>query len=207
MILNSSQTIGYVYVITTKLYENEKIYKIGCTKNIKERLKLINSTRILSDYFFVIKFWNTYKYYETESGIHKKLAKYRLNNEFFQCDLNIIEEEMKKFCLSKNLFFIIPDSIYFFLLENNLYWDFSKNIFYNDKNYSEIDEEIFIKNFKIYLKKFDKNNLSRFFSNSVWNEILIISKNIKFKELPNIINNNDNLLIDNLSLFLDNLSI
>jgi len=90
--------IGSVYVITTDVYEQKDIYKIGCTKNLDQRLTAINATRIKDDSFRVVFIYESINYFDVEQSIHRALAGYRLNNEFFQCPLETIKRaiEIKK---------------------------------------------------------------------------------------------------------------
>jgi len=100
---------GYVYIITTPIYSKENIYKIGCTKDLIQRFKTLNASRIVSDHFYPVLTIYTTKYYHIETELHKMLHSYRVNNEFFRCSLQTIENALDAFAKAKPLSFIHQD--------------------------------------------------------------------------------------------------
>lgn len=80
-----------IYVVRLPEME-ENIYKIGCSKDLDQRLKSIseNTLRINCAEIIYIKEFERYR--SAEKEIHKALNEYRLlkNKEFFKCDKDLI---------------------------------------------------------------------------------------------------------------------
>lgn len=173
------KVFGYVYVISTKLYESENIVKIGCTKNLDKRLTTLNSTRVLFDKFFIIKYWRTTHYYETELGLHKKLDSFRINNEFFKCSLNDIEEQLINFLNEQSPIFILPDAVYVFKEIYEVKWKdnfkYFKLILKNNQLLIVNEKEI-LKLLLDFLQIVDKNGFFKFISKDYWDIQLNILK-------------------------------
>ena len=121
--------LGYVYVITTNLYFKENVYKIGCTKNLYNRLKSINATRLERDKFFIKMFWQTKHYYNLENGLHNALKQYRQNNEFFQCSYDIIETALSNYLSQQPRDYIFDDAVLIPAQCRNLKWFEKENMF------------------------------------------------------------------------------
>ena len=173
--------IGFVYIITTKLYEPLDIFKIGCTKNIEQRLKTINATRTAFDKFYISNCIKTFHYFKLESGLHHILQKFRLNNEFFQCSINTIDEAISEY-VSKNVFLLHDDQILQEAENKNLKW-FPKNDTFsimdlptplNGWSTPEIffNETTLIEEIKQWISIFDKYNLYKFLHPSHFNRII-----------------------------------
>lgn len=164
-------TYGYVYVITTNLYEKDNIYKIGCTKNLEKRMKDINSTRILSDQFILKYKWKTIHYYTLENKAHNLFKEYRENNEFFRLPLEKIisgicqinENEMK---FQNNYNHLIE-----FAEENELRWD-NKNKIFTIKN-KKIDIMDVLKSILIIN---DRYNIYKYISIKYYKELIFFLK-------------------------------
>lgn len=170
--------MGFVYVITTHLYQKENIYKIGCAFNIETRLKEFNKTRILSDTFFIVHFWETVNYFRLESYIHNKLKSDRLNNELFKI-INFkqfkdeVDQEYKPL-IQKHLEISIE-----YMKQNSIYWCKDNNYFI--EKHLIYNQNVFIDKIKkkLYEKKHNKFNLNKFLSDNHWNLLL---SNIKMIE-------------------------
>lgn len=88
-------TQGIVYIITSDIHENNNIYKIGYTINLKRRLEQFNAYRLeeVEPLFRVVESFNFKNAYKAEQNIHKKLEEFRINcTEFFKCDLQTIKD-------------------------------------------------------------------------------------------------------------------
>jgi predicted GIY-YIG superfamily endonuclease len=84
---------GFVYVITTSYLESNDTYKIGYTKNFLQRLDTFNEYRHSSEpQYFATALYKTSDARTLEAGIHRKLACYRDEGEFFKCDIETIKE-------------------------------------------------------------------------------------------------------------------
>lgn len=158
---------GFVYIITTKLYEPLDIFKIGCTKNIDQRLKGMNATRTVFDKFYAVNTIKTFHYFKLEQGLHKILSRYRLNNEFFQCTIQTIDEAIHKY-VEDNVFLLHDDKIVQDAEERHLKWFPEKNMFSTNHNGLEIffNETRFIDELKQWISVFDMYNLYRFLHDS-----------------------------------------
>lgn len=85
-----------VYIITTTMLKFNNIYKIGYTKNVEYTLKLFNEYRHSSEpQFYSVALYKSYNAKNLETAIHKKLIKFRLEDGFFQCDIEHIKEQFK----------------------------------------------------------------------------------------------------------------
>jgi hypothetical protein len=98
----SQEEVGYIYCVSNPMFPVND-YKIGCTKNIKERLNSLSNTSLYEP--FNLEFCKLVKNYkQCEQNIHKSLDKYRIkkNREFFNVDINIIKKEFDKYTEYKN---------------------------------------------------------------------------------------------------------
>ncbi len=156
--------VGCVYIITTQLYEPLDIYKIGCTKDINRRLKTMNASRTSFDKFFIVNQIQTFHYFKLEQGLHKLLKKYRLNNEFFQCNVNIIENAISDYA-NNNVFMLHDDKIAHVAIEKKLKWFQKNNLFsITDMNLEIfLNESSLINEIKQWLSVFDKHNYINFY--------------------------------------------
>lgn len=170
---------GCVYVISTDNYSKDNIYKIGCTRHLKKRLKIMNSTRIIQDQFKLIHFWKTVYYYTLESQAHKLFRNFRLNNEFFQVSLNEIIFGIDNLKVeTRNSLVTHYDILLAYLEDNYICWNKILNTFLI--NYNKIvneDEMVII--IKKLISANDKFNLYQFISNNYYTELLnFVKKNL-----------------------------
>ena len=96
---------GYVYVISTDLYKERDIYKIGFTDNLERRMKQFNNTRTHDDQYYIVNCWKTVRYMALETQIHRALVSHHLKNELFQCPLDKINDTVREIFGKKNSFF------------------------------------------------------------------------------------------------------
>ena len=80
-----------IYVVRLPEME-ENIYKIGCSKDLDQRLKSISENTLRINCAEIIYIKEFEKYRSAEKEIHKALNEYRLlkNKEFFKCDKDLI---------------------------------------------------------------------------------------------------------------------
>lgn len=174
--------LGFVYVISTPFYLKDNIWKIGCTKNLYERLKKLNSTRLKSDHFFIKMFWQTKHYFNLESGLHRELKKVRQNNEFFQCSYNKIEEALKIYLSKKPQDYIYDDAVLIPALKRNLKWFEKDKIFSIKENDTEtaseiiINEEMFLEEVKSWIYLFGNEKFLKFAHSSFWDKYMWMLK-------------------------------
>jgi hypothetical protein len=138
-----------------------------------QRLKGMNATRTLFDKFYAVNTIKTFHYFKLEQGLHKILAKHRLNNEFFQCTIETIDEAIHKY-VDENVFLLHDDKIVQDAEERHLKWFSEKNMFSTNFNGIEIffNETRFIDELKQWISVFDMYNLYRFLHNSHFYRII-----------------------------------
>lgn len=103
--------LGCVYVVTTDCYKNKSIFKIGFTTNLSKRLKTFNTTRMSDDLFYCVRQWRTVHYSKLEAFLHQHLKDYRRKNEFFEVDLQMIEEGAELFAMTHGPQFFYEDVV------------------------------------------------------------------------------------------------
>lgn len=176
---------GFIYVVTTKQYKEKKIFKIGCTKNLKERLKSLNCARLKGDRYFVIMHWRSFQYFKIESEIHQRLQGYKLHNEFYKCTLETIENALKNYLQNTSLFEFITDFLYVFGIEYEVSWNSAYFSLKVPGKPLEINcsDKIIINYLCEYMTKFDKFNLYKFVSSNEYDKYICFLKN-KFAVTP-----------------------
>lgn len=176
--------LGYLYIISTNMYLKDNIHKIGFTRHLEKRLKIINSTRILDDKFFIEQVWKTKHYSMIEANLHKILKNYKVNNEFYKCEVVQIEEEIKKFVQTLPVEFFYQDAILILAEKHFLKWYSDKNIFEIKSNSNELillNETDMLLKIKIWLSPFDRYDLQKFYSKTFWYFFLcLLKKNFIF---------------------------
>lgn len=170
--------LGVVYVITTNAYIKENIWKIGCTKNLHNRLKTINATRFENDHFFIKMFWQTRHYFNLEQGLHVELKEYRKNNEFFQCPYNLIENALENYLSQKPRDYIYDDAVLIPALSRNLKWFENEKIFTIEENNIEItmNEDTLRQEIKSWIYIFGNQKILKFAHSSFWDKYLWLLK-------------------------------
>ena len=88
----------YIYIASTKDYAKQGIFKIGRTKELKQRLSQHNSSHINEDGFTYIKTYKVNDSTSLEHYIHKKLRPLRKDNEceFYLCVYEYLEKIVDK---------------------------------------------------------------------------------------------------------------
>lgn len=170
--------LGFVYVISTPRYLKDDIWKIGCTKNLYERLKKLNATRFKNDHFFIKMFWQTKHYFNLENGLHGELKKYRQNNEFFQCPFDIIEKALKTYLSQKSQDYIYDDAVLIPALLRKLKWFEQEKIFSIEEDNMEIlmNEDKFLKEIKSWLYLFGNERILKYAHSSFWDKYMWMLK-------------------------------
>lgn len=162
---------GLVYVISTKPYFEQNIFKIGFTKCIIKRLKQFNNTRTTEDHYFLCFKHETINYKKLEALVHEALDPYKLNNELFQLPLSAIIETIKNVVNSR--FFNHKDVLFDKACAQNLLW--SKNIWLmtlEDDLQVSMNNDRLIEYIKEWLKPYDNLNLYRFISDDYYESLL-----------------------------------
>lgn len=88
-----SDISGYIYVISTEESENNNLYMIGSAKNFVRKMSEINKHIKFGKKFYTVLLYESYNAKLLETKIHVQLKDYKTKNEFFMCNLNIIEEK------------------------------------------------------------------------------------------------------------------
>lgn len=164
---------GYVYVISTDLYKEKDIYKIGFTDNLERRMKQFNNTRIYDDQYYIVNCWKTVRYMTLETEIHRALVSHHLKNELFQCPLDKINEVVRDI-FSKDSFFNHYDLVIEGAEQHKVKWHAIHNYFsiescgieimMNEKN---MEEEV-----RKWISVNDKFNLYQFICQSYFDDLI-----------------------------------
>lgn len=93
--IEEKQKHGYVYVAATEKMQADNIYKIGCTKNVVERLKQLNHTNFYETYQLLYVHECADKF-QCEKKAHVLLQKYRIKQEFFKIEKSKFKSIIKK---------------------------------------------------------------------------------------------------------------
>jgi len=169
-------TKGLVYVISTKAYFEQNIFKIGFTKCIEKRLKQFNNTRTAEDHFFLCFKHDTISYKELETLVHKNLEPYKCKNELFQLPLYEIQDTINKIVNAR--FFNHKDIIFDNACLYKLLW--SKNTWVitlpPDNLQVFMNDDRTIEYIKEWIKPYDSLNLYRFISDSYYESLLSFLK-------------------------------
>lgn len=156
---------GFVYVITTRLYEKEQIYKIGCTKNLEKRLQSLNGSRLEGDKYYVKIHWRTFDYFKLESVLHNLLNLYNVHNEFYKCSLDTIIKTLNQYFISSYRTYIY-DLVYAFSVDKNVTWEINEMAFYYGNK--KISNKGLIKKLKKYMKPYDRYDLNKFVNDETY---------------------------------------
>lgn len=162
---NKKAHFGFVYVITTRLYEKEGIYKIGCTKNLENRLKSLNGSRLKGDKYYVKVNWRTFDYFKLESVLHNLLSLYKLHNEFYKCSLDTIIKTLSEYFIQSYRSFVY-DLVYAFAVDKNVKWVVNELCFYYNER--KISEKGLVRKLKKYMKPYDRYNFNQFVNDEIY---------------------------------------
>lgn len=171
--------LGYVYVITTISYSKNNIVKIGCSKNLKNRLKCFNSVRTHQDCFFIKKYWRTCHYFMLEAYLKNKFSNVWLNNEFYKTDIEEITKAVIEFTNNQTGDFFFKDIIYINMETYSIKWDNKLNIFMylNDKKDSCFASEYEMQNkIRDWLSVVDRHGIYTYLADHVFDSLLSILK-------------------------------
>lgn len=84
--------VGYIYILQSEAY-----YKVGISRNHPNRRRQQLQTGN-PNIIRLVKYYKRKDYKSLEQKIHKKLSKYRVNGEWFKCQLdditNLIERKL-----------------------------------------------------------------------------------------------------------------
>lgn len=154
---------GYVYVISTDLYKEKDIYKIGFTENLERRLKQFNNTRTHDDQYYIVNCWKTVHYTILETRIHQTLTNHHLKNELFQCPLDKINKVVREI-FEKNSFFNHYDLIIESVEQHKVKWHASYNYFSITSGDIEImmNDKRIVDEVRKWISVNDKYNLYQF---------------------------------------------
>lgn len=86
---------GYVYIANYPLINKKNIYKVGFTKNIENRTKSLNNASVMGEIIICESFYCKSAFL-AESIIHKVLAQYQVDKEFFQIEYVMLKEVIDK---------------------------------------------------------------------------------------------------------------
>lgn len=98
--IQNSIPLDELYIITSKQYAREYIYKIGKSNNTPKRLQSLNTSRIKEDELYICHRAKCYDANSAETHIHTLLSRYRLQNsrEFFVIEFEDVRRIMDHVC-------------------------------------------------------------------------------------------------------------
>jgi hypothetical protein len=168
---------GYVDVISTNLYKEKDIYKIGFTDNLERRLKQFNNTRTHDDQYYIVNCWKTVCYMTLEMQIHRALVDHHLKNELFQCPLDKINDTVREI-FSKNSFFNHYDLVIEGADKTNMRWHARHNYFSIESRGIEImmNEKNMVDEVRKWISVNDKYNLYQFICPSYFDDLIMFLK-------------------------------
>lgn len=178
--MNSLNQEGYIYIATNQDNQENDIFKIGKTMNLKNRLSSYNSGRTFKESYFYVYYMYSSNLNDNEINIHKSLDyfRYQDNKEIYNCDLFILINCIKG----------IIESI---SSENKL---FLENLIKPKEVIKEEDKENdnininYVSLFNSLLKLFYKINYKKIYDQSIIDPLLFAIKNNKIPyKLNNII--------------------
>lgn len=167
---------GYVYVISTDLYKERDIYKIGFTDNLERRMKQFNNTRTHDDQYYIVNCWKTVRYMTLETQIHRDLVSHHLKNELFQCPLDKINDTVREI-FSKNSFFNHYDLVIEGAEQNKVRWHANHNYFSIESGGIEImmNEKNMVGEVRKWISVNDKYNLYQFICPSYFDDLIALA--------------------------------
>lgn len=164
---------GYVYVISTDLYRENDIYKIGFTDNLERRMKQFNNTRTYDDQYYIVNCWKTVRYMTLETQIHQALVSHNVKNELFRCPLDKINEVVREI-FNKNSFFNHYDIVIEGAEQHKVKWHASHNYFSIKSGGIEImmNEKNMVEEVRKWISVNDKYNLYQFICPSYFDDFI-----------------------------------
>ena len=98
----NSVPVDELYILTTRQYSRNYIYKIGTSGNTPKRLKTLNSARVRDEDLYICHMARCYDASSAEKRMHAFLDRYRLHNnrEFFVLRFEHIRNLMDQVCAS-----------------------------------------------------------------------------------------------------------
>ena len=115
--IQNSIPLDELYILTSKQYAREYIFKIGRSGNTPKRLKSLNTSRVKEDDLYICHRAKCYDAHSAEIHIHALLNQYRLqeNREFFVIEFDDVREIMDHVCQS----FCVDYNIYLQIITNS----------------------------------------------------------------------------------------
>ena len=95
-LINSLSCRIYIYIVSTYNYALNGYYKIGRTKNIKNRISNLNTGHVRNDKIRVLAEFKVNDSILLEKTIHSKLRGLLIENEFFMCRYDLLYNLVSK---------------------------------------------------------------------------------------------------------------
>lgn len=164
-------------MISTDLYKEKDIYKIGFTDNLERRLKQFNNTRTHDDQYYIVNCWKTVRYMTLETRIHQALTSHHLKNELFQCPLDKINQVVKEI-FNKNSFFNHYDLLIEGAEQHKVRWHASRNYFSIESEGIEImmNDKCIVDEVRKWISVNDKYDLYQFICPSYFDDLVAFLK-------------------------------
>ena len=88
----------YIYILTNKNKENDCIYKVGRTKNLKSRLSAYNTGRVDKEIHYYVSTYECINASQLEKLILVSLSKFTIGNEIVQIEYEKLNNFIKNIC-------------------------------------------------------------------------------------------------------------
>ena len=88
--LKNTRVQKHLYVMTTKRYAANDVYKIGYTAEKKARLSGLNNARVADEKIYSVHAVLVYDTFKCEQYIHHLLDEYHYEKEFFMIPLHLV---------------------------------------------------------------------------------------------------------------------
>ena len=95
---NNSINKEYIYILTNKNKENDCIYKVGRTKNLKSRLSVYNTGCVDKEIHYYVSTYECINASQLEKLILVSLAKFTIGNEIVQIEYEKLNNFIKNIC-------------------------------------------------------------------------------------------------------------
>jgi hypothetical protein len=115
--IQNSIPLDELYILTSKQYAREYIFKIGRSGNTPKRLKSLNTSRVKEDDLYICHRAKCYDAHSAEIHMHALLNQYRLqeNHDFFVIEFDDVREIMDHVCQS----FCVDYNVYLRIITNS----------------------------------------------------------------------------------------
>lgn len=98
VVTKSSEEYGYIYIATTKDYNQKNIFKIGSTVNLTKRLCSYNTGRLTEDKYYYLWDLRCTLWSDLEKHIHRLLTPLKEGNELYCLNYESLKKLIEHIC-------------------------------------------------------------------------------------------------------------